>query len=761
MCMRHAMLAAVVSGAVAVIVIASSPHLFAASAVSHAPQSQKSTSASSSPNTQSAPSIRAETHLVTVDVVATDSRGNAFRGLTAQDFEVSDGGDQKIEKFSFKDGFKSAPGSATPKALVAGSYSNQIAVSSLAFPPTIVLIDALNTPTSDLAQTRRDMVDMLKTLPSDTQVAVLLLGSSLHLVQNFTTDPSLLRTAIDRASGSPSVIKAMPQDDPNSLSLLQTEANGNQEDEDIQFLEDFEKETYANQMDVRVETTMNALRAIAGLLRAYPGRKNLIWVSESFPLALQPDNDFGNGIGSAYPNGFAGTRSYSDQIQEAANALTDARVAIYPVDARGLDTDFSASQHIVSVPGSRSRNPAAQIVRTHTMRMMSQSSMEQIADGTGGRTCKGTNDLSGCVESAIRDSSSYYEIAYSPQGIKWDGRFRKISVKVHRSGVKLAYRRGYYAEDESQAAKEAPEQRLREACEDFLPSTGIAISAKAVTPDQPGDVSYRISIPASALTTSLDGDSYKLTAMLASCIFPPTGNNFSMITHDLSERMSPSRYAQYQANGIQGPADYPLQGAARFRIAVIDEANGSAGALDIPARPADFAAPLTVPSGAAPSSPRATNASAQLSTSIGFHLPTGQSAKLDWGAGKLVYTGDIGVEKSAPALFQQFYASRGFHCSNGALAAEDPTAPAPTLRLAFIDSTGASSIVDLKAGQPEYSGALPVDVSARPFFQRLWYLVPSNTDREKPWTDRKPSLPALARAGLRRIRQPEKTLLQR
>ena len=545
--------------------------------------------------------IQAETRLVTVDVVATDSHGNAIRGLKPEDFEVSDGGARTIEKFAFIDGFKGVTHSPE-KPPAPRSYTNQSAVGSLAFPPTVVVIDSLNTATSDLVQTRRHMLDLLKTLPTDTPVAVLLLGTSLHLIQNFTTDPSLLRAAIDRASRSPSVIKPMPQDDPNSLSLLQTEMNDNQEDDDINLLEDFEKETYANEMDIRVSTTSNALRAIAGFLRVYPGRKNLIWISESFPLVLVPDNDFGSGIGSQYPNSFSGTRAYNEQTQEAANALTDARVAIYPVDARGLDTDvITASQHIVSVPGSRSRNPAAQLGRIHTMRMMSQSSMEQLADGTGGRTCKGTNDLSGCVESAIRDSSSYYELAYSPEGIKWDGRFRKISVKVHRSGVKLAYRRGYYAQDESQAAKQAPEQRLREACEDFLPATAIPISAKAVAPDRLGDASYRISIPASAFSTSQNGNSYELTAMLASCVFPPAGNNFTMTTHDLSATLSASQYAEFQASGVQGPADYPLQGAARFRIAVVDEASGSVGALDIPVRLADFAVPA--PPAALPAPP--------------------------------------------------------------------------------------------------------------------------------------------------------------
>jgi VWFA-related protein len=715
---RHVILTALPSTVLAAAFAAPLSCLFAAGAIPHQQESKNSSSVPQ--DAQGGNALQAQTRLVTVDVVATDSHGKPIRGLQAEDFEVSDGGRQKIEKFAFIDGFTAAT-SATHTAPVSGSYSNQLGVDTLASPPTVVLIDSLNTATPDLAQTKRHMLDLLKTLPSDTPVAVLLLGTSLHLLQNFTTDPSLLRSAIGRATRSPSVIAQMPQDNPNSLSLLQTEANDDQENDDIQLLEDFEKETYANQMDIRVTTTLNALRAIAGLLRADPGRKNLIWVSESFPLALWPDYEFGTSISSPFSNIFAGTRGYADQLQEAANALTDARVAIYPVDARGLDTNVSASQHAVNVPGSVSRNPGAQIRRVNMARMMAQTTMDQLAETTGGRTCKNRNDLSGCVETATRDSSSYYEIAYSPEGIKWDGSFRKISVSVHRSGVKLAYRRGYYAQDASQAAKQSPDLRLRSACEDLLPSPAIPISAKAVAPDRPGDASYRISIPSGAFTVLQEGDSYKLSAMLASCVFPPAGASFSMFTHDLSQRMSGPQYAEFQTNGIQGPADYSLQGATRFRIAVLDESSGLVGALDLPVRLADFKA--LAPALAAITSVASKAPSAQLSTSIGFHVPTGESAKLDWTAGKLVYTGDIAVEKSAPALFQQFYTSKRFHCSRGALAADDPAAGAPTLRLTFIDSAGASSIVDLKGEQPEYSGAIPVDDSAKPFFQRLWYLV--------------------------------------
>ena len=40
-----------------------------------------------------------------------------------------------------------------------------------------------------------------------------------------------------------------------------------------------------------IETTLNQLNALAKILAGYPGRKNLIWLSESFPLTLYPETN--------------------------------------------------------------------------------------------------------------------------------------------------------------------------------------------------------------------------------------------------------------------------------------------------------------------------------------------------------------------------------------------------------------------------------------------------------------------------------------
>ncbi len=188
-------------------------------------------------------------------------------------------------------------------------------------------------------------------------------------------------------------------------------------------------------MAIRVDETTDAMVSIAKFLGGYPGRKNLLWFSESFPDWIAPSSDFG-------ADSFQGTADYSDKIRKASQALTDARIAVYPVDARGLEANQITSAS--SNPHINPRNPGGgfggQLGRENNTRIDTQATMQQIAEQTGGKTCVNTNDLSGCVQGALDDSSAYYELAYYPENVKWDGKFHKITVKSNQHGIKLRYR---------------------------------------------------------------------------------------------------------------------------------------------------------------------------------------------------------------------------------------------------------------------------------------------------------------------------------
>ncbi|MGO9591997.1 MAG: VWA domain-containing protein [Candidatus Acidiferrales bacterium] len=693
--------------------------------------------------------VKSVTRLITVDVVATDSHGNAVRDLQQSDLQVFDerGGQQKIARFEFID-TSVAPAGPMPGALPIGPhiYSN-LQAARLKVPPTAILMDALNTSLFHQMQVRRDMILFLKNLPPDTPVAVFLLGHEVHIVQNFTTDPKLLRAAVDQARRPDNALQEQnPQDDANSASATLEEMAPNTPANVIQSLQNFESQEYLELMDQRVSETADAMRAIAKYLGGYPGRKNLVWFSESFPIWIEPTTDFGS-------DPFIGSTTYNGKVREAADALTDAQVAVYPVDARALEGPQAYSAANGTVP---SGDLGGALSREDSLRINSQATMDAIAEETGGKTCKNTNGLAGCVQEALNEGSAYYELAYYPENVKWDGHFQKITVKTPVHGVKLAYRRGFFAASTEMLANPGqPDQLLKQACIDPLPSTSIDMTveplAPSETPGQPAEPRYLLTVSPSALSLAPVDGARQLGLRMAICEYDPKGDKFEFFPRDLSRPVNDAAVKIWQEHGIRNIFDYGAKPEnPRLRFAVLDVPTGIVGSVDVPAHPRDFGtipgapapapaaapasggapppsqisqavAPLTAPP-AAPAAPAAP-AQTTVTTALTFRSSSGNVSKLDWGAGKVTYQGDLGVELGAQGFFQKFFAGQ-YHCEAGTLVSNDPKATTPPrLALVLRGATGPAVLIDLTGADPQYTGDLPVDPDARAFFSQVWKLA--------------------------------------
>lgn len=663
--------------------------------------------------------VKSLTRLITVDVVVTDSHGNPVRGMTQEDFQVlgEHGEPQKIAHFEFIDTSLSL--GPAPGALPAGPhiYSN-LQTARLKVPPTAILMDALNTSLVRQMQVRRDMILFLKKLPPDTPVAVFLLGHTVHLVQNFTTDPKLLASAVDQAHRAPDLIQQNPQDDPNSASTELQEMSPNAPGNLIQSLQDFESQQYLEFMDQRVSETADAMRAIAKYLGGYSGRKNLVWFSESFPIWIEPTADFGS-------DPFIGATTYTGKVREAADALTDAQVAVYPVDARALEGPEAYSAANGSIASGA-------LSREDSLRINSQATMDAIAQETGGQTCKNTNDLSGCVQTALNEGSSYYEVSYYPENVKWDGRFEKITVKTPRKGVKLAYRRGYFAASpQMRTIPGQPDQVLKDACIDALPSTAIDMTVEPLAPrettGQAPEPRYLVTISSNALSFGEAGGARQLNLQMAICEYDAKGDHFDFFPRDLSRPVDDAAVASWQQHGIRDIFDYAAKPEnPRLRFAVLDAASGMVGSVDVPAHTRDYGeipgqpAPVqaVAPAGAAPAP-----APQKITTSLTFRSNSGKVDKLDWSGGTVTYGGDLGVGAGASAFFQNFFAA-AYHCENGNLVSNDPKSAgvAPKLALSLQSPNGLTALIDLTGTEPQYEGNLPVDRDAKAFFNEVWKL---------------------------------------
>jgi len=722
--------------------------------------SQEKNQPQTPPSQQEPPAVlKVTTRLVTVDVVARDRHGNPVRDLTANDFQITEQagshkGQQQIASFRLLDrALAKAPDpERAALQLPAGVYTNLVTAKSLSAPPTILLVDGLNADATTQLQVRQKMVRLLASAPSDVPMAVFLLGRELRLLQSFTTDAKLLRAAAERAmtqeatnlqakdarddtSSHSSLLEQMagaegqsdvPGGPPAPQSGSQGSTGGGNSDALLAMralqLQRFEREQYAESMDIRVKLTLDALRVMARHVSGYPGRKNLIWLSSAFPLAITPDANL------TMVAKFSGIRNYSDDMTAVASALTDAQIAVYPVDPRGMETQALFD------PASRGRlNPfseGATLNRESNVRFSSQESMQNLAEQTGGKVCLNNNDLSECVKRAIDDSSSYYELTYYPADANWHGEFRRISVKTTRPGVQLSFREGYFAREAdatitAKDAKDTDTHVSQAACNDFLTATSILVEASALPPDQPGQTKYFLVIDPNALSFGPpEGGVRRVQIELATCMFNARGLPLQYNRQSIGQKLTETEYQSMKAHGISHTISFvPKPETARVRLLVCDTRTGMIGSVDLPYPAQIISASSGKPEKGADEAAKApgqTPPAPQASPHvIKFHGNEGRNGILEWNPERIIYSGDMQPEASAKALFDSLWA-KSYTCESGRLlSVSDKTTPAPQpLHFRADDSHSAEVYLDAQDGV-RYSGSLAVDASVKPFFEAL------------------------------------------
>jgi VWFA-related protein len=145
--------------------------------------------------------IKTKVRLVLVDVVVTNSRGEAVTGLHKDDFQIlEDGKPQSISTFEEHHG--APPTQIKLPTLPPHVYTNFPATQN-ADSVNVLLVDALNTPSRDQVYVHSQMIKYLKTIPAGTRVAIFTLASRLRMLQGVTTDSSELLAALSSAQAGP------------------------------------------------------------------------------------------------------------------------------------------------------------------------------------------------------------------------------------------------------------------------------------------------------------------------------------------------------------------------------------------------------------------------------------------------------------------------------------------------------------------------------------------------------------------------------
>ena len=544
-------------------------------------------------NTQSpgpAPVLRVTTRLVVVDVIATDRKGAPVADLKQDDFQVTeDGKPQSVRSFGFKAGSADAAErsaeSKPAEPLPANVVTNVQHVKPGA-PLAVLLLDGINTRLNNQQYAKQELLAFLKRLPSDQSVAVYLLGSRLRLIQDFTSDPQVLKAVVqnlkdfrsplmDNANGGPIKfwLEGVPLPPEVKRRVLE-----------------FQQETESAQVDQRLAITMSALNQLARNLSGYPGRKNLIWVSETFPLIIEANKVKGGASADRT------RRNYNFAIANTANRLSDARISVYPVDARGL---MSADLYNPAAPFDERGEPnggrdGAQAGRslddTANELMGARGTMEQLAEGTGGRAFYNRNDLGKAVLEGISDGATYYTLGYYPANKAWDGNYHKIKVHVTRPGITLRYRLGYYALNPEDYTKQSQQYRDAEFSGTLSPdvpiSTALPFTAAVLPASDKTAHKTVVNFAVDAHVMSFSEEEGKKHAGLecAVRVFPASGGDKALKTESdvIDANLPPESYQIVMQRGLPCRVVLDLTaGEYLLRLGVRDNRTGLIGTANI------------------------------------------------------------------------------------------------------------------------------------------------------------------------------------
>ncbi len=572
-----------------------------------------------------APTIRVASKMVLVDVVAVDKQGHPISDLERDDFRIEENGrPQTISAFSAQRRSPSMRGGIiTPTLSSRYAFSNRPTGDAERGPLVILLLDGLNTDFKDQAYARRELLRYVDSqLQPGQRLAVFALTNQLIRLQDFSSDPNILRAAIARHDPpqlaetaktrslniSTTANATFTTGSTDAMVLFQTRTSlGNGAKPSIESalanLQAFDADRAAAGMEARIATTLEAFRSLARSVAAYHGRKNLIWVSSAFPFTLVPDN------GSLSPNLDRGAdptappplpnqtdigvmqqdiqKRYAEEIHRVAAMMGDVQMAISPVDVRGVipanvndagDASLTADGRILF--GS---DFSHQLSTRGTSVFSSQQNMKDIADQTGGRAFVNRNDIDNAVAIAAEEGRTSFTLAYYPSNKNWNGAFRKIKVRVRRPGVEIRHRTGYFAFDPLARNRVQPsaDQTLAATLRrGALPATMVLFDAE-VRPATAGMVQITFVVDPTSVA-ALPGDGGQRIALeFYAVAYDRDGNVAANTGKTVSTALDAEQHQKMMRSGLMLPLDIKLPaGEYRFRLAVQDVLTGTIGSLD-------------------------------------------------------------------------------------------------------------------------------------------------------------------------------------
>ena len=501
--------------------------------------------------------LKVNSDIVLTNVVVRDKKtGAVVKDLKASDFTILENNKpQKIASFDYQNIDEAAvlneKNTVTGKSSVADMLNNNFAADSKTLRDhrlIVMFFDLSSMQPEDIDRAVDAAKEYInKKMQHADLVAVVSMGSGLSVDRDFTADKAALLGTVGTYNGT----------EGTGFANGQTGTSAGTADDASSYTADDSEYNSLN-----TDRELYAIRDIARVLGRVDQRKSLLYFS-----------------GGLTRQGIENQAS----MRAATNEAVKANMAIYSVDARGLEAippvgDASTG----SLRGTAAYSGAA-MQSNLTANFASQETLGTLSSDTGGKAFFDSNDFGPAFEQIQHDTEAYYIIGFHSTNTAKDGTFRHLTVKLNRNDVKLDYRPGYYAQADFQHSKtEDRELQLTEQLRSDLPATDVALYLQALyfrLENNEFFVPVSLIVPGSQIPFLKNGDRDKATLD----IIGQVKNAQNIIVGNAREtvKLALDQAQQVQRKNIQYSTGFTLApGRYHLKFVVRENQTGAMGSFE-------------------------------------------------------------------------------------------------------------------------------------------------------------------------------------
>ena len=484
-----------------------------------------------------------QVRVVRLNVVATDSAGKPVGDLTADDIKVRDQGkDRRISLFH---------ANVVPPA-VAGEVSNRFMPTVR--PPTIILIDLLNPERVAQLQALKDLRATLDQVKSGESLFLYRLNvdgtiEPLHPVEDWAKTDWMKDAGamIDKAGKEAGLPKPAGQT-----------------------VEGTTKETYV------------ALETLSTKLAAFPGPRQIVWLSYNIPNVLpsQATSDGGRAQ-TDYKDVVGGVGAKASRMEDSVG-VPWAPGSGDTSCKTGIWVDCALYVPHLTTTLDKNNTSIYNVNYEGTLDPGWVRGNEQFANAVAGRWFQ-KDTLASSLTQAAADAQGGYALAFEQPKEGWDGKYHSLKLICSRKGVTLVTRDHFFAAKDTRDPAAREQGALVSAFNAPGNVSDIGLRASLAAGADASSVRLKLRVDAADLHLIRHGDAYDGQVTVSWVRYGAAGLVGAPGMAHPTVHFSAAEIGSAMKDGIQIDQDVPVDGTIKaIRLFVVDRTTCIAGSLFIP-----------------------------------------------------------------------------------------------------------------------------------------------------------------------------------